>query len=125
MSSGQINKIVNVTLIGGIIGLFVVSPQNALNNRIRKENLQGWRVVQIIPAASGNIFLFALRLAILVLTLFLFTPSDGYYIVMERNIGDKENLTDSKVDSNLNCSKCGNKFNEDDMFCENCGNKLK
>lgn len=125
ISVGLTNKVVNVTLIGGIIGLFVVSPQNSLNSRIRKENAQGWRVIQIIPAASGNIFLFALRLLILMITLFLYSPSDGYYIVMEKSDASKENIGDTKTDGSPKCQKCGNRFKEDDVFCENCGNKLK
>lgn len=80
----QVNKVVNVTLTGGIIGLLADSPQNSLNNRIKKENENGWRVIQVIPADSGNIFLTILRLLILVFTLFTFTTANGYYIIMER-----------------------------------------
>lgn len=80
----QMNKVVTVNLTGGIIGMLSSSPNNALNARIRKENLDGWKVVQIIPADSGNLFLFAVRLFLLIVTCFLFTISNGYYIVMER-----------------------------------------
>jgi len=83
-SQAQLNKVVNVTLIGGIIGLLGSSPQNSLNNRIKKENANGWRVVQVIPADSGNIFLAILRLIILCLTLFFYTTANGYYVIMER-----------------------------------------
>lgn len=83
-NSTQTNKVVNVTLTGGIIGLLAASPQNSLNNRIKKENANGWRVIQVIPAASGNIFLVIFRLLILVLTLFFYTPVDGFYIIMEK-----------------------------------------
>ena len=38
VSADQLNKVINVTLIGGLIGLFASSPQRALNNRIKKEN---------------------------------------------------------------------------------------
>lgn len=78
------NKVISVTLIGGIIGLFISSPVISLNARIQKENANGWKVVQIIPAESGNIFLFLFRLLILVITLFLFTFSNGYYVILER-----------------------------------------
>ena len=80
----QINKVVNVTLAGGIIGMLGSSPQNALNNRIKKENASGWRVIQVIPAESGNIFLAILRIIILCLTIFLYTTANGYYVVLER-----------------------------------------
>ena len=78
------NKVVNVTFAGGIIGLLAGSPLNSLNDIIEKENANGWRVIQIIPAASGNIFLVILRLLILAITLFLYTRENGYYIIMEK-----------------------------------------
>lgn len=84
ISDGQTNKVIHVRLVGGIIGLFFGSPQSALNNRIRNENIKGWNVVQIIPAESGNIFLLIFRLLILVLTLFLYSPANGFYVIMER-----------------------------------------
>ena len=81
----QSNKVVNVTLTGGIIGLLAASPQNSLNSIIKEENDMGWRVIQVIPASSGNIFLFLFRLLILVGTLFIYTPVYGYYVIIERN----------------------------------------
>lgn len=80
----QTNKVVNVNLTGGIIGLFAGSPQSSLNNRIQAENANGWKVIQVIPAESGNVFLFIFRLLLLLLTLFLFTTANGYYVIMER-----------------------------------------
>lgn len=84
ITEDQKNKVVNVTLTGGIIGLFVHSPQFALNRKLKEENANGWVAVQIMPASGGNIFLNILRFAMLVLTLFLYTTSGGYYIIMER-----------------------------------------
>jgi hypothetical protein len=84
VAADQTNKVVNVTLTGGIIGLFASSPQNSLNNTIKRENANGWRVVQIIPADSGNIFLYIFRLLLLIITLFLFTTANGYYVIMEK-----------------------------------------
>jgi hypothetical protein len=84
VGEGQTNKVVNVTMTGGIIGLFSSSPQSSLNNTIMRENANGWRVVQIIPADSGNIFLYIFRLLLLVITLFLFTTANGYYVIMEK-----------------------------------------
>jgi len=80
----QLNKVVNVTLVGGIIGLIGVRPNNALNSRIKKENANGWRVIQIIPSSSGNLLLSILRILLLIVTLFLYTTADGYYVIMER-----------------------------------------
>lgn len=83
-NSYNTNKVVNITLTGGIIGLIGDSPQNALNRRIRKENANGWKVIQIIPSASGNILLIILRLLILICTLFFYTTANGYYVIMEK-----------------------------------------
>ena len=80
----QLNKVVNVTLTGGIIGLIGVRPNNALNRRIKNENVNGWKVIQIIPSSSGNILLSILRVILLIVTLFLYTTADGYYVIMER-----------------------------------------
>jgi hypothetical protein len=93
--SNQTNKIVNVSLVGGLIGLFTSSPQSQLNNRISKENSMGWRVIQIIPADSGNAFLFIFRLLLLIFTLFLYTTANGYYVVMEKVQVEKQ--TDHKI----------------------------
>jgi hypothetical protein len=91
VSSDQKNKVVNVTFIGGLIGLFGSSPQNRLNSRIKKENLNGWRVVQIIPADSGNVFLYIFRFLLLVITLFLYTTTNGFYVIMERTQSEEKN----------------------------------
>ena len=79
------NKIVNVRLTGGILGLLFSSPQTKLSNAIKDANAKGWRVRQVIPAVSGNLFLWLLRLILLVITLFLFTTANGFYIVLERD----------------------------------------
>ena len=78
------NKVVNVTLVGGIIGALSSSPQKRINNVILQENANGYKVIQVIPSASGNIFLTIIRALILVLTLFLYTTTNGYYVIMEK-----------------------------------------
>ena len=69
---------------GGIIGLFALSPKQRLNAKIKEANAEGWRVVQIIPSESGNLFLYLLRLILLCITLLLFTTANGYYVVLEK-----------------------------------------
>jgi pSer/pThr/pTyr-binding forkhead associated (FHA) protein len=83
-TSNQKNKVVNVNLKGGILGILANSPQNTLNKRIKKENANGWKVIQVIPASSGNILLLIFRIVLLVITVFLFTTANGYYIIMEK-----------------------------------------
>jgi hypothetical protein len=83
ISSGQ-NKIVNVTLWGGLVGLFASSPRQRLAKAIEKENANGYRTIQVIEAASGNMLLWLLRLILLVITIFIFTTANGYYIILEK-----------------------------------------
>jgi len=78
------NKVINVTLTGGIIGALVSSPKNRLNTKIGAVNEEGWKVIQIIPANSGNIFLTIGRIILLIITLFLYTKENGYYVVLEK-----------------------------------------
>ena len=78
------NKVVNVNLTGGIIGLLGDSPKNKLNKVVEEESENGYRVVQIIPAASANLLLSLLRSILLVITLFFYTKSEGYYIIFEK-----------------------------------------
>ncbi|MDX9696811.1 MAG: hypothetical protein RBT49_13560 [Bacteroidales bacterium] len=82
--SGKHNKVVTITLWGGLLGLFASTPKQKIAKAMAKENLNGFRTVQIIEAASGNILLWLLRLIILFLTLFIYTPANGYYITFEK-----------------------------------------
>ena len=118
-TSNQNNKVVNVNLKGGILGILADSPQNTLNKRIKKENANGWKVIQVIPASSGNLFLLIFRIFLLIITFLFYTTSNGYYIIMEKvDTGKKNNTNEPK------CSKCGNSISLDDVFCESCGNKV-
>jgi hypothetical protein len=83
--NNETNKIINVSLTSGIIGILGVSPQQTLNRIIIKENRNGWKVIQIIPASSGNLFLYFLRFLLLICTFLFYTTANGYYIVLEKN----------------------------------------
>lgn len=85
----KISKVITVNLMGGIIGFLASSPKKELNQAIQRHNANGWRVVQIIPADSGNFFLILLRILLLLVTFFLFTFSNGYYIVLEKEVKSK------------------------------------
>ena len=78
------NKIINVPLYGGIIGALSSSPLQRLNKEIRAANAQGWKVLRIIPSASGNLFLSVWRIILLCITLFFFTTKNGFYVVIEK-----------------------------------------
>ena len=55
--NGVVNKVVNVPLVGGIIGALGSSPMRRLNNAVKDANAEGWSVVNVIESKSGNLFL--------------------------------------------------------------------
>jgi len=86
MNTNQLNKVVNVNRIGGLIGLFGESSQVILDNAVRKQNMLGYRVIQVIPATRGNILLLIFRIFLLFITIFFYTTNDGYYLILERTV---------------------------------------
>ena len=38
----KVNKVVRIALAGGIIGLLTTNPRRALDQRIDRENQEGW-----------------------------------------------------------------------------------
>ena len=80
----KVNKVVRIALAGGIIGLLTTNPRCALDQRIDKENQEGWTATYFITHSETNLFMSMLRLLVLFLTLFLWTFSAGYLILVER-----------------------------------------
>lgn len=113
MNSNQLNKVVNVNRIGGLIGLFGDNTQTILDNAVKKQNKLGYKVVQVIPANTGNILLFVFRIFLLLITIFFYTTLHGYYLILEK--------TESVEDASLNQSGTQEpakqeKPNVDDLF---------
>ena len=80
----KINKVVRIALSGGIIGLLTTNPRRALDQRIDKENQEGWAATYFIPHSETNLFMTVLRLVVPVCTAFLWTWGAGYLILFER-----------------------------------------
>lgn len=80
----KINKVVRISLSGGIIGLLFTNPRRALDNVIEQQNNQGWNCHQIMPHSSSNLFVWILRLIVLCCTLLLWTFGDGYLLLFEK-----------------------------------------
>lgn len=78
-------RVANVNLTWGIIGILGDSPQRKLNKAVTKYSNDGWRVQQILPAQISNALLTLFRLGILILTLGLWAPAEGYYLLLEKN----------------------------------------
>lgn len=117
------NKVINISLYGGIIGLFADSPHRALSKAVARENAAGWKVVQVVPAESGNIAYFVGQVLVLLITLLFFTFKPGYYVVFEK--AGEVKAPSEPLDTTPRCTKCKRKVSADDLFCEGCGSKLK
>jgi hypothetical protein len=78
------NKVIRLSLSGGIIGLLTTNPRKALDDAIDKANQEGWNAVQIQPHKTSNLLIVMLQVVVLFLTLFLWTWGSGYLVLMER-----------------------------------------
>ncbi|MCF8380380.1 MAG: hypothetical protein K9H49_12425 [Bacteroidales bacterium] len=83
-----VNKVINVSLTGGLIGALGSSPRERLGDEINIANKHGWHVKEILPASSGSLLYSLLRFIVLIITLFLYTFESGYYIILEKDIPD-------------------------------------
>lgn len=80
------NKVSRISLMGGLIGALMTNPRKALEDEIDKQNQDGWNAIHIDPHRTTNLFIWVLQLAVLVLTLGLFTWGGGYLILFEREL---------------------------------------
>jgi len=86
------NKIVRISLSGGIIGILLTNPKEAIQRAVQIENERGWRLVQILPHKSQNLFIAMAQVIVVIFTLLLWTWSDGYLLIFERD----KNIQDEK-----------------------------
>ena len=91
------NKVVQINLMGGLLGLIFTNPRRALERRIHDENVDGWNCTYFVPHQDTNILVTILKIAVLILTLFLFTWGAGYMVLFEKDVttpaGDNERRT--------------------------------
>jgi len=80
------NKVLHVRLSGGFVGLIATNPRFALEKAIREANDEGWHVVQVIDDTTGNLLVWLVRLLVLLVTLLIWTPANGYFVVVEREL---------------------------------------
>ena len=79
------NKIVRISLAGGIVGLLTTNPRRSLENVIRAQNDEGYRCTYFIPNHAPNLLMRVLQLIVLICTLGLWTWGAGYLILLEKN----------------------------------------
>jgi hypothetical protein len=81
------NKVKRVTLSGGIIGSLLTNPRKTLDDAIDAENQAGWKATQIQPHVTTNLFMLVVQLAVLFMTLGLWTWGGGYLVLFEKEHG--------------------------------------
>lgn len=79
------NKIVRISLAGGLIGLITTNPRRALENVIKAQNDMGFRCTYIMPNHAPNLLMRLVQLCVLICTLTLWTWGAGYLILLEKN----------------------------------------
>lgn len=80
------NKVVNVSLAGGLVGLFIsprISPRKKIEEKINSMNAQGYKFVYSLGANSNIIFL-GFAVFVLVITFFIYMPLPSYMLVFEK-----------------------------------------
>jgi hypothetical protein len=65
--------------------MLATNPRKALDQAVQRANQQGWRVRQVIADSNANLIESLLRSIILIVTLLLWTPANGYFVVLERD----------------------------------------
>jgi hypothetical protein len=78
------NKVVRLTLAGGLIGLLGTNPRRALDNEIDRHNQDGWNAIEFQPHLATNMLIRILQFLVLVCTLGIWTWGAGYLILFER-----------------------------------------
>ena len=100
MKRRKINKVVRVGLFGGLIGSALTNPRKALEDAIQKHNAEGWHCHQVIPHETRNILISLLQGILLVVTLFMFTFSGAYLLLLEKDATDYSRPSSGSGDTN-------------------------
>jgi hypothetical protein len=78
------NKVLRISLSGGLIGALTTNPRKALEDAIDKGNQDGWNAVQIQSHRTNNLLIVFVQVLVLILTLGLWTWGGGYMVLLER-----------------------------------------
>ena len=79
----KINKVVRISFSGGLIGLIFGSSRGKVESVIQRENAEGWNLAEVI-ADSPNLLIWLFRALLLIVTLGLWTLSNGYLFIFEK-----------------------------------------
>jgi len=78
------NKIVRLTLMGGLLGLLLTNPRRALEGCIEQHNNEGWRSTFIVPHSERNLLISSIQIVMLIVTLGMWTFGSGYLVMFEK-----------------------------------------
>ena len=78
------NKVVQISLASGLIGLIATNPRRALEQCILRENTAGWTCIYFTGHQDTNILMTLLKALVLVCTLGLWTWGAGYMVLFHR-----------------------------------------
>ena len=81
----KVNKVLRISLAGGIIGLLFTNPRRALEKAVNDANASGWNCHQILPHGERNLLVVLLQVLVLLLTLGMWTWGAGYILLLERS----------------------------------------
>ena len=80
------NKIVRVALYGGLVGGLFTNPRKALEETIHEHNIEGWSALYFTTHRTTNIAVFIIQLAVLALTLGMWTFGGGFMVLFEKEM---------------------------------------
>ena len=80
------NKVVRISLSGGIIGMLFTNPRKALDDAIETGNQEGWNAIYFSEHKTSNVLIMLLQIIVLLVTLFLWTFGAGYMILFEKEV---------------------------------------
>lgn len=76
------NKVVRIRYSGGLLGLFFGSARGKLEKALEQHNREGWNLAEVVPD-NPNLIIWLVRLVLLIVTLGLWTLSNGYLLILE------------------------------------------
>ncbi len=79
------NKVSRISLMGGLIGVLITNPRQALEDEINRANEHGWNAIHIEPHRTTNLFIAILQFVVLIVTIGLFTWGGGYIVLFEKD----------------------------------------
>lgn len=79
----KLNKAVRVNFSGGLLGLVFGSSRGKVDSVLQRQNADGWNLAEVIPD-NPNLAIWIVRIFLLILTLGLWTLSNGYIFIFEK-----------------------------------------